>query len=141
MYDDAAEGMAASPRGTRGRYPIEARKYYVNLFLASQPISQREFARKHGFNRKSLMKWLRVYAGVSPNENMNRHSRKTAPGAGRKPVPKSSRTPEQKPAARPAPPSGALKDDTCRTITIPYMEYMELLALKAKLNAVRAVCQ
>lgn len=165
MHDDVTEETKPGPKGSRGTYPPEIRQHYVELFLASQPISQREFARKYGFNRKSLMKWLRVYAGIPPKESMNRHPRKASPKAGKGAAKASGRKPVPRPAGAagggtrpkasltaggPMPMAGQLADrkppacskaDDVRTITIPYMEYMELLALKTKLNAVRAVCQ
>lgn len=146
-YDAATKEIAPAPQELHGPYPIEVRKRYVELFLASQPISRRKFAEKYGINRKSIMKWLRVYEGMPINASKS-HPRKPVPAAGREQATRPARTAARNPPPKASPaadgeqaPGGAPGDGGIRTITIPYREYTELLMMKTKLDEIRAVCQ
>lgn len=129
MHDDVIrEGTAVDPINTWGPYSYDIRKNYVELFLASQPISLRQFAERYGINRKTLAKWVYIYEGMAPG-----------PGTDRYPARKGKTVlgPDQT-AGRPPVPDDA---DALRTVTIPYTEYLALLDAKARLSAIQAVCQ
>ncbi len=125
MHDDVIrEGTAADPINTWGPYSGDIRRSYVELYLASQPISLRQFAEKYGINRVTLSKWLYLYEGIKPEPGRTRHLPK-----GGKPAPAADSKPAQ------------ASDDAIRTVTIPCTEYLELLEAKAKLTTIQAVCR
>lgn len=142
-YDAVTKEIVPVPQKICGAYPVDVRKRFVALFLASQPISERKFAEMYGINRKSLMKWLRVYEGISLRGQHGAApaaDKGPAPGpgreAGRKPSPKAGRTADREPGN-----SSTSDDGGMRTITIPRAEYLALLGMKGKFSSIRAICQ